>query len=94
MEKVFVVVLNVRVTTGSKEFGVEGFNEWTGELRVRLKSSPEKGKANKELVGALSDLFGTEVVLLSGSKSTKKKLMVKGESMESIKNFLIEGETK
>jgi hypothetical protein len=74
-------VVKVRVSTGAGSFAVEGFDEWTGELRVRLKSEPVKGRANKELLGELSRLFGTKVELVLGEKSSRKKLFVHGRTL-------------
>lgn len=81
-------LLKVRVSTGSKRFSVEGFDEWTGELRVKLKSLPVKGKANEELLEALSQLLGAEVRLAGGEKSSKKQVRVKGKTIEQVEMLL------
>lgn len=73
--------IKVRVSTGAERFAVEGFDEWTGELRVRLKSQPVKGRANKELLAELSRLFDAKVELVSGAASSRKKIIVHGRSL-------------
>ncbi|MCX6798541.1 MAG: DUF167 domain-containing protein [Candidatus Diapherotrites archaeon] len=69
-------VLPVRVSPASKEFAFCGLDEWRGSLIVRLRSKPEKGKANQELVERLQEFFSAKVELLSGEKSKEKKLLV------------------
>ena len=65
--------IDVEVHTGSSKARVERVE---GPLfRVYLHSSPEKGKANKELVEAIAGYFGVsrgEVEILSGLRSKRK----------------------
>jgi len=74
-------LIKVRVSAGADHFALEGFDEWTGELHVRLKSQPVKGRANKELLTELSRLFGTNVELVSGETSSRKKVLVPGKTL-------------
>lgn len=55
---------------------------WEGEeLKVRLKAVPEKGKANQELIKALSEILGvpkSRLTLVSGETSRHKVVEVEG----------------
>ena len=51
------VVLNVKAQPRSSRAGLDGF---AGDaVKVRIRSAPVDGKANKELVETLADEFGT-----------------------------------
>ena len=60
-------------------------------LKVWLKSAPEDGKANDELVRILADKFGlprTSVEILRGLSSKNKLVDITGISMEEIEKSL------
>jgi len=59
------------VTPNARAFGLEYVAPY---LRVWVRSPPEKGEANKELVKELSRALGCEVRILGGVKSRKKLL--------------------
>jgi uncharacterized protein (TIGR00251 family) len=63
------------VTPNSREFAVQ-FDSASKTLKVRLTEPAERGKANLELVRRLSELLGTEVVILRGHSSRRKLLQV------------------
>ena len=50
------VVLNVRAQPRSSRSGVDGV--LGDSLKVRIRSAPVDGKANKELIETLADAFG------------------------------------
>lgn len=64
--------------------------EWKNdELKIRLAAVPEKGKANEELIRYLAEVLNigkTHVNLVRGEASRRKKVSVKGMSMEEIEN--------
>ena len=65
--------LRVKAMPGSGSSGVWG--QRNGELVVRLHSSPEKGKANRELLEVLSKALGvprTSLRLVSGESARHK----------------------
>ena len=65
--------IDVEVHTGSSKVRVE--KEGDSLFRVYLHSSPEKGKANKELVETIAGYFGVskgEVEIISGLRSKRK----------------------
>ncbi|MBN3037497.1 MAG: YggU family protein [Candidatus Diapherotrites archaeon] len=82
------VLVRVHCVPGAKGFAVEGINEWTGELRVRVPAEAEKGRANEELVSRLGKVLGTDVKIIKGMKSHKKTLLVKGKDISSIRSSL------
>jgi len=50
-------------------------------LKVRVRSKPIEGKANKEIEQELSRVLGAEVKIISGGKSRNKKIIVKGKAV-------------
>lgn len=65
--------INVKVCPNAKkdEIILKGKNLDEG-LIVRVKSQPEDGKANKELIKILKKYFNKNVTIISGEKSRKK----------------------
>jgi uncharacterized protein (TIGR00251 family) len=64
----------------SVRFSSDGRIEVSGnEITVSIKSPPERGKANRELVKRLADYFGLDIgriVIVSGYTSRKKVVEV------------------
>lgn len=72
-------VLPVRAHPGARRNEVGG--EHDGALRVAVTQAPEKGKANKAIVSLLADRLRvpkSQVELLSGDTSSRKRLLVRG----------------
>ena len=73
------VVLNVRAQPRSSRSGVDGV---IGDaLKVRIRSAPVDGKANKELVETLADFFGvakSRVSFVGGETSKSKRILLAG----------------
>ncbi len=78
--------ISFEVVPGSSELAVpSGFNPWRKSLLARLTEEPTRGKANRQLVEAVSDLFSLprgNVEVLSGHKSARKVLLVRGIGMD------------
>jgi len=72
------VKLKVHVSPGSKKSEVQGYDPWKNALIVKLKSPPEGGKANRELIKILSEFFSAEVDILSGHRSRDKVVVIRG----------------
>jgi len=72
-------VLNVRAQPRSSRAGLDGV---IGDaVKVRIRSAPVDGKANKELVETLADEFGlpkSRVVFKSGETSKSKRVLLVG----------------
>ncbi|MBO7482371.1 MAG: YggU family protein [Kiritimatiellae bacterium] len=73
------VVLNVKAQPRSSRAGIDGL---VGDaVKVRIRSAPVDGKANKELVETLADAFGlpkSRVVFKSGETSKTKRILLSG----------------
>ena len=78
------VKLRVHVSPGSKKSGVQGYDIWKKALIIKLKSPPEGGKANGELIEILSEFFSAEVEIVTGHKSRSKMVVVKGLSESEV----------
>jgi len=84
-------ILHLRVSTGKKQFQLN-WNQNELILCVEIKSNPEKGKANKEIVKEMKKFFESEVKILSGFKSKNKIVEVYSPTkkvMESLSKHLI-----
>jgi uncharacterized protein (TIGR00251 family) len=69
--------IEILVKPNSREQGIEKFG---AGLKVRVKSKPDKGKANSELVDLLSHFFGVykeNIRIVSGMGSRKKIVKVR-----------------
>ena len=67
--------LFVRAQPGARRGGVLGL--WNGHLKIGLRSPPEDGRANEELIAVLAELIGlarSDVQLVRGARSRNKEL--------------------
>lgn len=73
------VIVNVKAQPRSSRSLVDGL---LGDaLKVRIRSAPVDGKANKELIETLADEFDlpkSSVVFRSGETSKTKRILLKG----------------
>lgn len=73
------VLVTVRAQPRSSRAGLDGF---VGDaLKVRIRSAPVDGKANKELIETLADAFHlakSRVSFQSGETSKTKRLLLAG----------------
>ena len=78
-------MVNVRVAPRSSRPGLDGI---AGDaLRVRVKSAPVDGKANKELLETVAEAFGlakSRVSFVSGETSKNKKLLLAGVTAREV----------
>ncbi len=85
-------VIDFDVSPGAKQTLVpSGYNPWRKRLEVKLKAPPEKGRANEELIGALSSLLGvpeTRIEITSGARDSRKSVKVIGAKREEIVTIL------
>ena len=83
------VVLNVRAQPRSSRAGLDSL---LGDaVKVRIRSAPVDGKANKELIETLADAFGlpkSRVVFKSGETSKTKRILLAGLDAESVAKIL------
>ncbi len=83
------VVLGVRAQPRSSRAGLDGV---VGDaLKVRIRSAPVDGKANRELVETLADAFGipkSRVVIKGGETSKTKRILLCGVTAEQAQSVL------
>ena len=83
------IVLNVKAQPRSSKAGVDGL---VGDaVKVRIRSAPVDGKANRELIKTLAEAFGlpkSSVVFKSGETSKTKRLLLKGVSAAQVKEIV------
>lgn len=73
------LVFEVKVIPSSGSFGF--FQDKNGELKCYLKSAPEKGQANKELVKGLAKIFKVpqnDIEIIAGETIRRKKIKIHG----------------
>ena len=82
-------VLNVKAQPRSSKAGVEGL---LGDaLKVRIRCAPVDGKANKELIETLADVFGlpkSRVVFKSGETSKQKRILLLGVTADEVRRVV------
>lgn len=80
------VIVNVRAQPRSSRAGIDGL---LGDvLKVRIRSAPVDGKANKELIETLADAFNlpkSAVSFKSGEASKTKRMLLAGISSNAVR---------
>lgn len=95
-ETVKGLIIRVRLTPNSSRDAIEGLVQqadgvWA--LKTRVRSVPEKGKANKaviKLIAKSMSLAPSRLSLISGQKDRNKELLVEnvGDDIEQAKEWL------
>ena len=83
------VIVNVRAQPRSSRAGIDGLFG-ADALKVRIRSAPVDGKANKELIEVLADAFGlpkSAVVFKGGETSKTKRLLLRGVTAAQMQQF-------
>lgn len=79
-------VLVVRAAPRSSRSGIDGV--FGDALRVRIRCAPVDGKANKELVETLADVFSlpkSKVKLIGGATSKNKRVLLAGIDAQEVR---------
>jgi|TARA_B100000315_G_C14335314_1_gene477123 hypothetical protein len=81
------VIINIIVKPLAKLFEIR-----LSEVKIKVfcKSSPIRGKANREVMKELSKIFKHEVIIIAGHKNSAKKILVEGITLESARSVLDE----
>ena len=86
------VIVNVKAQPRSSRSLVDGL---LGDaLKVRIRSAPVDGKANKELIETLADEFElpkSSVVFKSGETSKTKRMLLKGVTGAQVETIVSRG---
>lgn len=73
------MLIKIKVNPNSRESRIEEIEHKEIDYKVKLKSAPQKGKANQELVEVLSAHFKTpksRIQILDGYKSRLKTIRI------------------
>jgi uncharacterized protein (TIGR00251 family) len=73
-------ILKIVVKTGSKTSGLYSIEE--DKIKVKVKSQPYDGLANRELIEILSDLLDvpkSKIEIIKGNTSKNKIIRIKGD---------------
>ena len=81
------IVLNLKVIPNSSGFEILEFDEEKSFLKIKVKSRPQKGQANNELLKELKKILG-EIKIISGLNSRNKKILISRQKLQEIKKFL------
>ncbi|WP_406660041.1 DUF167 domain-containing protein [Methanolobus sp. ZRKC3] len=88
------VIVNVEVSPGSKKTRIPGgYDPWRKRIEVKISEQAQKGKANKQLISSFSALFilkASEVSIISGQKSGKKSIFLRGADYSKVVSILSE----
>ncbi len=82
------LLIEVKVVPGAARSGSAGLRD--GALLVRVAAPADKGKANEELRAVLARELGlskSEVILVSGASSRRKRLSVPAEVAPVLKKL-------
>ncbi len=74
--------ISFEVVPGSSRLAVpSGYNPWRRSVEAHLTEEPSRGRANRQLAEELARTLGiceARIAVLSGQKSARKLLLVKG----------------
>ena len=90
------IILTIYVKPNSKQRAIS-LSPADSFLTLSLKSPPDKGKANKELVKYLANIFSissSSVLLASGQTSRDKQVLIKNVTVEYVQTKLNEFQKK
>lgn len=80
-------ILNIFVTTGADtNVFPAGYDRWRKRVEIRVSSPPKDNMANMDVIKTSADFFNKtveKVTVVSGKKSRKKTILVKGISVDN-----------
>lgn len=79
------IIIEIRANPASGRFRL---HEKSNRLVLDLKSRPEGGKANMEIITGLGRIFRKEVRILRGHKSRDKTILIEGITKQEFKRIL------
>jgi len=87
-------IISFEVVPGSSRLAVpSGFNAWRRSIEAHLTEGPSRGRANRQLTEELARKLGIselKVEVLSGHKSARKLLLVKGMTKDEAVSVLMQ----
>lgn len=86
------VILALEVSPASGKPGFfTGYDPWRKSIRCAVRSPPERGRANREVIGSLATALGVpvaSVTLLSGATQSRKRVRVEGITRDAVLRVL------
>ena len=82
------VILHVRVRPNAKKNEIRGLSEDGKFVIICISEPPSKGKANRELEKFLKKIFSKDAVIVSGFQAREKYVLIRGASVDEIKNVI------
>lgn len=79
--------LKIKISTGKQRFRLKRDNDI---LLIDIKSNPQKGKANLEIIKELKKLFKKEARIVNGIKNKEKIIEIKNLKKSELEKVLIE----
>jgi uncharacterized protein len=80
-----ILKIAVKVQPNARKNEITGFSNEV--LRIKIAAPPDKGKANKELIGFLSDILGLKkdsIAILRGQTDHNKLISIEGITRETL----------
>lgn len=84
-QKLDGVTLKIKVVPGASRTRIAG--QLDDALKIQLATAPEKGKANKELIRFLADLFDlpkNQLTLINGEHNVKKEIFIDNTNPQTL----------
>jgi uncharacterized protein (TIGR00251 family) len=82
------VLVRVHVAPGASHTRFPaGFNPWRGCVEIKVRSTAQENKANREVIETIARFFGLsakDVHMTSGQKSREKTVCLTGISAEAV----------
>lgn len=86
--------ISFEVVPGSSRLAVpSGYNPWRRSVEAHLTEEPSRGRANRQLAEKLAGTLGiseAQIAVLSGQKSARKLLLVKGMTVDEAVSALMQ----
>ena len=80
----------IKVITNARKNEISG-QMADGTIKIRIKSKPVRGKANKELIRFLSELLDIpkgDVLIVSGERSRRKRVRIANISKQEFQELI------
>jgi len=86
------VLIDIDVQANAKKNEIVGINEWRKRLAIKIKAPATEGKASKEIIKFLKDIFKKDVEIVAGKLNPQKTILIKDirkdEVVEILKRYL------
>ncbi len=83
-------LVEVDIQPGSKRSEILGFEPWRKRLKIAVRSPPDDGAANIELIELIAEEIGIKkagVTILIGESRRHKTVKLRGDHVKKIRNF-------